>query len=261
MYIQLVFNPKHFLCLCHSDGAHVPMFTSRKVSRGGRGNRTDQPTRALLVNGLRGLPPRHHSHTGQTSAARPHGRLRSPRQDRTSQTRLHLLLPAQRGRTHNPRQQNGHRRWRGHRSATAADRQMAAAARGGRQRALTVRVLSKHVQSGRKRTRALSGSSGPRADVHSSGELHVVRGQPALPLHVGPRGRLFGPLFLRRQRRAILPALASTPGTVAASALHVLLRAVASVLPLWRGVPLLRRQAQSRGVNARAHQQLGKTTA
>ncbi len=139
---------------------------------------------------------------------------------------------------------------------------MAATACGGQQRALTVCVLSEHVQSSRKQTRALPGSSRPRADMHSPGELHVVRGQPTLPLHVGPRGRLFRPLLLRRQRRALLPALAGAPGTVAASALHVLLRTAASVLSLRRRVPLLRREAQGLGVSGktRAHLQLVKTT-
>lgn len=172
--------------LFRTAGAHIPLFTSRQVSRGGGRDRSDQPPRTLLANGLRGLPPRHHYDTRQTSAAGWHGRLRTPHEERTTQTRLHLLLPPQWGWARDPREQNGHRRGRSHWAAPAADGEMAATTRGRRKGALAVCLLPNHVQPSGKRARTLPRSSGPCADVHSAGELHVVRRQPPLPLHVGP---------------------------------------------------------------------------
>ncbi|KAG7217752.1 hypothetical protein INR49_020939, partial [Caranx melampygus] len=91
---------------------------------------------------------------------------------------------------------------------------------GERSRCVYCQDMFNHEDNGRGRCH----EAPTHPDLYPAGQLHVVRRQPAVPLYVGPRGRLLGPVLLRHQRRALLPALDSSGGAVAAGTLHVLLR-------------------------------------
>lgn len=128
---------------------------------------------------------------------------------------------------------------------TSAKVQEVSEAAGGR-RALALHILPWDVQSWGEPAWGVPGCARPHQAVHLQGELHAVCGEYALPLHVWLGGRFLGPVLVRFQRRAVLCALAGASRPLHNSALHVLLPTTAGLPPLRRGVPLLRRQAQSR---------------
>ncbi len=178
---------------------------ARELSHGRGGDRPHQPAQGRPHPRLRGLPAPSAVEAGP--GARGARRLR------------HLLQARRQG----PGQ-----------DAAAAGPQ---ATRG--RRALALHLLPRDVQPRGQPAGSVPRRARPHQAVHLPAELHAVRREHAVPLHVRLGGRLLGPVLLRRQRGAVLCALAGAAGAVSAGALHVLLPTAARLPPLRRGLPVL----------------------
>lgn len=118
---------------------------------------------------------------------------------------------------------------------------------------VALRVLPFCFQRLRERTGPLPGRSRPGATLPAPVDVRVVRREPALPLHVGLRGRVLGAVLVRGldgrpAAPAVLRSLDGAAGAVSFRALHVLLPAPARMPALWGEMRLLRRKAQGRAM-------------
>ncbi|CAL8258723.1 unnamed protein product, partial [Lota lota] len=199
---------------------------------GGRGDREDQPAGAelggrpgaVLADGLRGLPPRRGARP--LPAQRPVLLLRALLQDGRPQARV-LLPPA----AVPPPPRRPARTPRGQDPRPRPPR-----------RFLGLRTLRGDVLPVGQPEGAVPGRPGPGGGVRAAGQLHVAGRQHAVPLHVGPRGGLLGPLLVRGRGRGRAPpgaALASPGGVVPGGAVPVSLPPPPCLPPRRAGLGLL----------------------